>query len=61
MINSTFEQQARERERILAALRELADSNDPETAHSRADYLLIEYLRLIGADDIADAWANAPK
>lgn len=61
MTDSTFERQARERIRILEELRALGDSDDPESAHSRADELVIEYLRLIGADDIADAWADAPK
>lgn len=56
MDSLTFEKQAVERARILIELQSLAVETDAEAAHSRADDLLIEYLRLIGADDMADAW-----
>lgn len=60
MIDSAFEHQCRERMRILEELKSLSESRDAETAHSKADNLLIEYLRLIGANDIADAWDAVP-
>lgn len=56
-----FERQARERLHILAELRALADNNDAEYVHVRADELLVRYLRIIGADDIADAWDALPR
>ena len=61
MADSSFAHQAAERIRVLLELQSLTDSDDPEVAHCRADDLLIEYLRLVGADDMADAWAEAPK
>ena len=59
MADSSFAHQATERMRILVELQSLAAESDAEKAHCRADDLLIEYLRLIGADDMADAWARA--
>ena len=43
---------------VLRALRELADSEEPEIAHSAADALL---LRLIDDADIAAAFDAVPK
>ena len=56
-----FDRQCRERIRILAELQSLSTETDTEKAHSRADDLLLEYLRLIGAGDIADAWEATEK
>lgn len=35
------------------------DGCDPEAAHARADWLMCEALRLLGAGDIADAFLDA--
>lgn len=47
-----FERQARERERILDKLRELAGSGNKLAATS----LVIEYFQCIGASDYVRAW-----
>lgn len=47
-----FERQARERERILDALRQLAGSGD----RAAGTALVIEYFRIIGASDYVRAW-----
>ena len=46
------------RTEVLTALRELADSEEPEIAHGEADDLL---LRLIDDAEIAAAFDNVPK
>lgn len=48
------------RDKILAELRELKDSGDPEYAHSRADQLLCDRLTATGCGDIAKAWDDVP-
>ncbi len=57
----TFERQAQERARILAELQSLSESSGLSSAHIRADELAREYLRLIGANDLADAWEAVDK
>lgn len=42
--------------KTLDRLRELASSNDPEVAHHKADVALVEFVRALGHNDIADAF-----
>ena len=53
---SEFEQGAKRRIRILARLKELADEPDAEKAHIEADALLCEYLTMINAKDVVEAF-----
>ena len=49
------------KEEALKRLRELAGKRDVEAAHVEADGILIDFLRAIGHDDIADAFDNLQK
>lgn len=53
---SEFEQGVKRRIQILARLKELIDEPDAEKAHIEADELLCEYLRIVGAKDIVEAF-----
>lgn len=46
---------------ILADLRDLAKSDDRQAAHTRADWLVAQALRLFGADAIADTFEKVVK
>lgn len=58
---SEFEQGAKRRAQILARLKELADAPDKQKAHIEADELLCEYLRIVGAKDIVEAFQAITK
>lgn len=58
---SEFEQGAKQRIRVLARLKELADEPDTEKAHIEADALLCEYLTMINAKDIVEAFQAITK
>lgn len=58
---SEFEQGAKRRAQILARLKKLADEPDAEKAHIEADELLCEYLRIVGAKDIVEAFQAITK
>ena len=51
-----FEQDAKRRAEILARLNGLASEKDVEKAHADADSLLCEYLAIVGARDIVEAY-----
>lgn len=51
-----FERQCQERARILGQLQGLAEAQDPRTAAVEGVVLLVEYLRLIGAGDLVEAF-----
>lgn len=47
---------------VVDALEELQKPNgDTEILHSAADELVIQFIRSLGYDDIADAWQKVPK
>jgi reverse gyrase len=45
----------------LNRLKKLKYSRDYEEAHGAADDIIIELIRTLGFDDIADAWEDVPK
>lgn len=49
------------REEVLISLRELQDSDDTESAHSQADYLLCDLLVQLGYEDVVQAWHRIGK
>lgn len=50
------------RRKVLERLREIALSDDPETAHYEADTMLCEFLKSIGYRDVVEAYeAVEPK
>lgn len=47
---------------VVDALEELQKPNgDVEQQHCDADGILIQFIRSLGYDDIADAWLKVPK
>ena len=50
------------RKKLLKTLLEMENDQDPESAHGRADEILLEILREEGGyDDIIEAYENVPK
>lgn len=45
------------REQVIQKLNEI-DENDPEDAHSQADGLILEFLKLNGFEDVAQAYED---
>lgn len=46
---------------IIDELRSLKGAGDIELAHSRADELIINFIKKLGYDTMADAWDDVPK
>ena len=49
------------REKAIADLKALKDSGDIEAAHGDADDILCAFLKVLGYNDIVEAWDAVPK
>ena len=49
------------RREAVEKLRESAKRRDRESAHGEEDEIVIEFLRKLGFDDVADAWDEGEK
>ena len=48
-------------ENAVKEMKALADGNDEEADHVRADQILCEYLASLGATELVDAWRKIDK
>lgn len=49
------------REQAIEALKKCQEIADQEEAHSKADYVLVGFLRSLGYDDVVVEWAKVDK
>lgn len=63
MSDTTYPVKLRRRhQNVVEALEELQNPNgDAEYQHGQADVIVIQFIRSLGYDDIADAWQKVPK
>ena len=57
----TKEHHTMTKDEALSLLRQELESGDPEGAHCNADNVLLAFIRGLGHDEVADAWAKVSR